>query len=497
MQRWLFIPIDDRPITSRFPVRIAPLGGIDLLAPPRPLLGRYLTPGEPDAIARWALEQAPGCRGAIVSLEMLAYGGLIASREPAVPLAEAGRRLAMLRELKRQGLTIYASNVIMRNSITVSGPEQFEHYRLIQEWSAAAALPDDTRAAELARRIPPDLLARYRGARHRNHQVNRLAVDLVAEGVIDFLLLLQEDCSPTGLHRQEQAALQQQIALRGVQNRALILPGTDEGALLLLARAALHQQGGPPPVLVPIYGHPHTADLPAPYEDRPLRETVALQVQAAGARLGGNDHLGPDVIRLFVHTPEEAYGDLALVPPAPEPASDGNPKLVAAIGACLAAGCPAAVADVAYANGADPRFTEKLLELPDWTGLWGYAAWNTAGNTLGTAVAMAILRALDGGADALRHQQALVERLVDDYGYQSRVRPGLMPLLEAGGWNPWQLGEGHGPVSEAVARRLEPLAREIVRSGPARHGYRLARFGARLPWPRIFEVEIDVELVQG
>lgn len=489
MRRWLFLPVDDRPITAQFPALVAPLGEVELIAPPRELLGRFLTPGDFTGLARWLRQNARGCEGAILSLDMLALGGLVASRSSVVPTPEALARLELLRELKAAGLMLFASSVVMRLGISGSSPEAVQHHQAIHRWSQWVVESD--RQADVARvesEIPGAVLADYKATRERNHQVNRAAIELTAGGVIDFLLLLQEDCTPTGIHRQEQAVLQAEIARLGAGERVRLLPGADESAMLLLSRVAL--LGGNPPAIAPVYGREATSYLPAPYEDRPLRETVVLQVEAAGARLGEGG------IALFINTPVQRYGDPADFTRAStiHTVSDGSPALVAAVARIIDAGQPVALADVAFANGADPLFTQALLAGTDWTQLAGYAAWNTAGNSLGTAVAMAILVQIDRGRQPLLHQQALLIRLLDDYHYQTLVRTELNARLREEGLSPFNLGAAAPEVSERVARTMADQAAILARMAGAYRPYRLARFAARLPWPRTFEVELDLEL---
>lgn len=495
MKRWLFLPIDDRPITRRFPAMIAPLGEIELVSPPQELLGFFLTPGDGPALAHWLRRNAPGCHGAILNLDMLLYGGLIGSRTPAVSTEEALGRLSVLKELKILGLRFYVASVVMRLGITGSSPEAVSHHQLIHRWSQAVA--DPVRAAEaqeLERQIPPSVLSAYTAARERNHMINQEAVRLTAAGIIDFLLLLQEDCSPQGIHRIEQEALDRLVRLTGAEDRVRLLPGTDEGSLLLLSRAALLMREIPG--IKPVYSHEATALIAAPYEDRPLRETAALQIEAAGARAGDEG------ISLFINTPVKRYGDAHDITgcgPVGEESrlvevTDGSPALLQQIREALEAGCPAAVADVAFANGADPLLTERLLREVPWTRLYGYAAWNTAGNTLGTAVAMTVLRYIDGGRQERLHQEALVTRILDDYYYQTWVRTRLNSWLQEQGFSSLNLGDGHPIASARAGEELQGPAAEVWRLGPGTMGYSLGRFSARLPWPRTFEVEIELEL---
>jgi len=488
MRRWLFLPIDDRPITYGFPRMLAPLGGIELVSPPRSLLGQFLTPGSPVALAAWLRENAAGCEGAILNLDMLAYGGLVASRTTQVPAAEALLRLDLVRSLKAMGLQVLAANVLMRLGITGSSREAAASHALIQRWSQAVA--DPARAAEalaLEQEIPPAALDEYRGARARNLALSREAVQLVARGGIDFLLLLQEDCTPFGLHRLEQAELTAYIAATGTAGRVRLLPGTDEGSLLLLARAALQ---GRSPAMRPVFARESTAALPAPYEDRSLLETTALQIEASGARVATPNEEAASL--LFVNTPVVRYGDMGEVEQPIDDTgedyadvTDGSGHLVTAIQEALATGRSVAVADVAFANGADPRFTARLLAAADWSRLTGYAAWNTAGNTLGTAIAMAVLRGLGQPGQEQAHGRALLIRLLDDYVYQSAVRVRLNGWCRAQGYDTLHLGSAHPAASAWVQEAMRQQAGLVP-------GLRPGDIFSRLPWPRTFEVEVDL-----
>ena len=62
------------------------IAGVDVLTPPRPALGKFLTPGDTDAIWAWLLSPRTDRAFAyVLSTDMLAYGGLIASRAPLTP----------------------------------------------------------------------------------------------------------------------------------------------------------------------------------------------------------------------------------------------------------------------------------------------------------------------------------------------------------------------------------------------------------------------------
>src|ERR1039457_190873 len=79
--RIAFIPMDDRPATAQFPQATAAICGVHLEMPPPQLLGHFTKPGDADAIGQWLLSlDTQGLSAVVVSSDMLAYGGLVASR---------------------------------------------------------------------------------------------------------------------------------------------------------------------------------------------------------------------------------------------------------------------------------------------------------------------------------------------------------------------------------------------------------------------------------
>ena len=239
------IPLDDRPCNRRSPAEIAGIGGSDIVMPPRDALGRFQVPGDCGQIADW-LDALDGVETLIVSVDMLAYGGLVASRRSHTALEAAVDRLQVLRRWHRAHpeTRILAFNVLMRLAITMDSDAAIPHYYNVMRW---ARLADEAnrfgsdylreQLAAVEAEIPATILADYRAARARNHAVNLLMVDFLADDVVDYLLITQEDCTEYGLHRLEQTDILNRVAGRGVAGRFTLHPGADEAALTLLARS--------------------------------------------------------------------------------------------------------------------------------------------------------------------------------------------------------------------------------------------------------------------
>ncbi|MCU0324416.1 MAG: DUF4127 family protein, partial [Spirosomaceae bacterium] len=122
--RVLLIPLDDRPPCLQFPVRMGLVGDVSIVSPPREMLGRFLNYGKSDEIIRWIdAQKIESFDAAIISMDMLAYGGLVASRVYETPFEEALKRAEIVKAIRRKSpkLKIYGSSVIMRLAPTADG----------------------------------------------------------------------------------------------------------------------------------------------------------------------------------------------------------------------------------------------------------------------------------------------------------------------------------------------------------------------------------------
>ena len=158
---------------------------------------------------------------------------------------------------------------------------------------------------------------------------------------------------------------------------------------------------------------------------------------------------------------------------------------MAAVRAAVDRGERVAVADCRYPNGADPQLVEGLRDAQLLLRLVSYGGWNTAGNAMGSTVAAAVtgvLGEVTGTLDADARQRFLVTRLVEDYGYQSVVRPELM--ARGYGYDEVDLYGQRGEEAAAwVRQRLEEVLADL--SGEDPHS-RVA--GVEFPWGRPFEI---------
>ena len=482
------LPLDDRPCNLQFPAQIAAIGDDQLCAPAPELLGHFNTPGACDALGNW-LRELPEVSALIVSIDMLAYGGLVASRKTQTDLPTALSRLETLRKWRqaRPDVPVYAFNILMRLAITMDSDAAVPHYYNVMRWARlmdeAARFPSPEKAAELREveaQIPPAILDQYRGARARNHAVNLQMVDWLADGTFDFLLITQEDCTEFGLHRAEQKEIIERAREREVGAKFTLHPGADEAALTLLARSWKTQ------VSFQIHWSSQTNKRHiAVFEDVPYQDALNSHIAAMGGRVVDSE---ADV-ELWVNAPvagsqvnENEAGKLARGREL-----DG---FVAGLKAAIEGGARVALCDVAFPNGADNLLMEKL-EAGEMLGqLCAYGGWNTAGNTTGTVLAQCA--ALVRGNEEALNRQFVFERLLDDWYYQANLRAALEHEARQRGFSPLNMN-GRGPEIEALARqKIERFARDLARQ---QFGTRVEKIEVALPWSRTFEVEVGAKLV--
>jgi len=513
--RIALVPLDNRPCCYQFPKRIGGVAGVEVLTPPESLLGKYTAAGNYEAVKSWLIEQAPAVSGMIICIDQLAYGGLVASRAPDRTLAECLETLSVIPELKRRfpELKIYVSNVLMRISITYKNREYLQYGRLIFQYSQlydrVHRLGEEVLREELEhlkRKIPSEVLNDYLQARSRNHEVNKQMIEWAAQGLIDFLTITQEDASPVGMHIEEQRLLMQQIYERKVQNKVMIYPGADEGTLTLLSRLLLERDNRKVRIY-PKYASTSGRLAVADFEDRPIEETVKSHILAAGGVVV--EHPADADIVLFVNTPLQEKGVRPTEQKAFFHSRHNYWDIVASLKHELSKGAHVALADAAITNASDVELVQYMLQEDLYFDLLAYAGWNTAGNTIGTAVSQAVARwlAKERGAPQAESEQAhysfLIERLLDEWAYQAQVRGEVNQWVESQlKLNPTDLEGYYEQVNLEVVGRIQAVFQsyadtwlvEIRRRMPETaevSGITLQK--VYLPWNRTFEVGVQVE----
>jgi hypothetical protein len=456
MKRALLIPHDDRPPNLQFPRLLGRIAGVAVVTPPRRLLGSCGDPGEPDIVLGWSESRVRSCQAAIVSLNFTSCGGLVASRQGDVSTRTALTRLVRLKTIRRLAprCLLYAFGSITKSHQV---REKTQEHTLV---------------------------------RQRNIRVFRRAVELVRDGVIDYLALGQDDAEPGGAHVAEREAIRALAADLGVADRVGLLCGTDETAMLLPARAVNAWKESSPSYAIR-YLPAKTSGLVPLFEDEAVSKTLCAQVACAGGRVAQGAAIADCLVQVL--GPEKMQEDLLQSPRPSSPSRRHIGRLFDQVErTARKGGRLVGICDIVSANGGQADLLPALRRLSALGRLHSYAGWNTSANSTGTVIAH--LSALStwksrgvtsdqAGAQA----EFLNARLIDDCLYQGSVRSALVAS------KPKSVGKRLVAARRAAVRlEAEASSRHAVYRVKGGGVLRLDKFRVSWPWRRAFEIELTM-----
>ena len=129
------------------------------------------------------------------------------------------------------------------------------------------------------------------------------------------------------------------------------------------------------------------------------------------------------------------------------------------------------VADVRLANGSDNNFVNELFKynLCD-DNFYGYAAWNTSANTLGSLISCAKMKYLSSSLNKESFRKLQITRFLDDWAYQANTRQMLL-----------------NPDVKGVKEKMRVFEQKIS-------GIYSCEVDAEysFPWNRLFEIEVKL-----
>ncbi|AOM81756.1 DUF4127 family protein [Salisediminibacterium beveridgei] len=513
MKKIAVLPLDNRPCCYDFTEIFGDFGVVEVIQPPKDILGEFTYFGDVEKIKSWLMEVAGEVDGMVLAIDQLAYGGLVPSRMMKRSLETCHQHVDVIKDIKKAypTLTIYAVNVLMRISISTKNRQFTEYWKHVFDYSQLYdrlhRLNEDVEE-ELARvkaNLPKEVLAEYLQARERNHAMNQKMIQWAAEGIIDFLAITQEDASAIGMHLQEQHELMKEIYYQKVQRKVLVYPGADEATQTLLAKMAQDFMGKRLKIY-PKYTSQQGKLLVAKFEDRPIEETVVSHLTAAGA-IVTEDIQEADIV-LYVNTPIQGNLDGNLDHQMKGHFNSRHQLLyfIESLDRDLTDGKTVAVADISFPNASDVELMQFLLEEDLYFQLSAYAGWNTAGNSLGTCIGHCLIHQLaketivDRDTVSRTHLAFMFNRAMDEWAFQAHVRGSVNTLMEKKlGIHSTNLEDHYDEVNETVIKEMKPFFEELKMSlknssvkAPA-EDWRMSK--CQLPWNRTFEVQVKTEAV--
>lgn len=431
----IIVPLDARPVCYDQVCDLASIGKIEIAIPPKNILGFLKQPASFEHLWAWWIDALNRSQdtSVIMSLDTITYGGLIASRvnnEAYEILKE--RSSCFLDEIKILKGSKYGFSSILRipnyDNEEEEPPYWLQYgrmlYRFSEETHRYGSMPDS-----MFNKIPAYVIKDFLGRREKNFNINQTFVESLKKHLLDFLVFCQDDTGPYGLNVREADVLQKLARKERLENQIVVQTGADELAMLLLAKQAWQKQNAPIKIY-PWFFPEHGKKIMANFDGMPIGNIVQRHMKTLRA-ITALSPQSADLI-LMINCPSHQMGDHC-IQADPKREKSYLADLVKALKTWLPEK-NVAIADVVYANGADPLLIESCISenLP-FDRIAGYAAWNTPGNTIGSSLAigsMVTWAMWNNRLDDIARRKLLFKRLLDDWYYQANVRFGLRQRLE-------------------------------------------------------------------
>ncbi len=439
-----FVPIDNRPVCYTLPEQICAIdGNIRLYMPSREWLGDLTKYADVDKIFQW-LKDLPKVDAIILSLDTVAYGGLISSRRSNDSFEKIRERIEKLKEiLKDKHAEIYAFSSIMRISNNNINEEEKEYWNKWGKKIFNYSFCMDKFGTVCKNEVPEEILKDYLSTRKRNFEINKIYLEWQKEKIFNTLIFSKDDCAEYGFNVQEARELEK---LGG-----FVKTGADEIPLTLLARSIKGKLK-----VAPIFLEPDCKDLISNYEDVSIEQSVKGQLNLAGCDIC--EPCDADIL-LYVNNFKDKQGEIVMkVPTEPFGGEFKTPDKNFMI------------ADVRFANGADNAFVKKLFENDLNENFYGYSAWNTSANSLGSLICGAKVKYFAESFDISAFQKLQTVRFLDDWAYQANVRQNLK-----------------SPDVDKITAEMRHYENVVFDKLKSKY-----KIDYKFPWNRLFEVEICI-----
>lgn len=465
MRNVLYVPLDDRPVNLDDVIKLGQASGLNLITPNAADIrnridsqgtasGGQITStsspafGNTANIRQFILNNAAAAEGFIISIDMLAYGGLIGSRRlrasggGTYPNYDSNvtNLLDVIRQIKQSypSKPVYVLDTIMRLA-TTSFTEGLSYaaYDESREFMGEPRFPYSTFTSILnGYNTTPSggqygntqyfNKNQYYNTRQHKFKTNYYVLDQLARlGYIDFLAVGVDDAKLQGVQLNEIRFIENFInnSLEGSggqnPNRAVILPDADGLGHSLVARMAnqLHRGGSKPRISVQYYG-PHGSTITNPYEYMDVHQNILRHIDIVGGQYVTS---APNIEIVAITGADQASSAVSRIQ------ANGTNRVATVVINFTGSTVQGTVTEALLGN----QYTGRIL---------GYSAWNTAGNRIGISLGMGQARyaflvtetqaaALNSAVNA--HGSLLFKRFLKDYYYKTIVIEEVRSLADS------------------------------------------------------------------
>lgn len=448
------IPLDIRPYNYQFLNDIVKMDKeVSIELPLKEHLGARKNPADLQYLDEFIKENISKGDGFVISLDMLIYGGLFPSRLHNKPLDELRSRLEILREIKRKNpeCKIYGSSLILRTPKYNSNEEEPEYYgecgldiflyghymdKELRKGLTSEEVCDFNR---IKNTLNEDYLNDFVNRRNKNTDTTLYAIDLVNEGIIDLLIVPQDDASEYGFTAMDQRRVYSKIEKLNLADKVFLHPGTDESGCTLITRAYLDKKGDFS--IYPLYITEAFKNVIPSYEDRPFMYSLISHTEACGIKLTNSVEKSDAVLAIngsplkMQEAFEISHGEVmeSLRKDISYHRYRNFPVFCREISDLLDNGKDVGVLDVAFSNGGERALIEYLDKYKVLDRISSYAGWNTCCNSLGTVLASMTFAYFGRNSEAI--DDFKIRRIAGDWAYQTEEMLSIQnnELKELGG----------------------------------------------------------------
>lgn len=507
----ILIPLDTRPPCQKMVVDAGKMAGVQIITPPSEIMDYYTKEGDTKKIQKWLMDNIDKSDGVIVSIDQLLHGGLLASRESGTKQDESQILLKFMRDLKikAKDKPIYAFNVLPRitppPTLESDSKKMIKISRLIDEISIFENEDDIKLLADLKEDIKQEDLDIYLDLFRRNTALNKELINLAKEGIITKLVIGQDDGEDFGIPNMEKKSLVNYVHSLGISNDVvMITKGADEVALSLLANFVQTKTNYQPKVYVE-YNDEKAMRTVMPFMAGSVGSTVEEKLVMANAKKVNSPQEAGLILYVFIGNDENM---------------STQRQSALKIKKYLEQGKKVALVDLSkHFSANEVLFPTLLKEDVPINELTSYAGWNTASNSIGTALANAVIyKAIRPTFNTTNDMLTVeynrlninYERFLEDYYYLKEVIDVMNITLKNHGYenvNDLDMEHNYIWMNKLLQSDMQKRANQLNNSEVFKMPFKVQtpegvfdltirnlQVDVFFPWPRTFEVYLDVKL---
>jgi hypothetical protein len=496
------LPLDSRPPCTSFVAELGTLAGIKVDLPPKEMLDKYEHPAKISQLEDWLANDFSSTKGALISTDMLSFGGLLHNRTHSLSDDQRKDVLSYLEWLRKSNpqKDFYVFSVIPRLLVSDQVvPDSWYQWHLMQ-WTIdmdkkLQGKPFDAKQyKELQDEIPMSLKWKYIELYNQNALFNKDIIDLSQTANFTGLVIGQDDTMPYGLPNNNRLAALDAFGNLPPRTGYGVTQGADELGSMAVAEVFLKEHSYRPKIFL-TYSTPETKDLILHFVPETLEQIALNKIRLLNGKVV--DSLDKADFVLFIHCGDK--GDSSFSKIAKQINSYMKVK-------------PVALVDLSknydYRECLLPSLLASSVPLSH---LVSYAGWNTASNSIGSAIAQSSIVTLQAKTlppELLpslyaRNLTYNCQRFLDDWAYEQNTRYKIKDLKELNGVDSEHTAPYTDLVERYIARELHIYKNILLYANLRRFpfyqngkdAYYLKDFSyeVRLPWERIFEISLSIQ----